>query len=510
MTGGDLVLGVDVSTTAAKAIVVDAGGRTQAEGKASFPLDNPSPGAWEQDALAWKEATFRAISAAIAMLDDVDRKRVRTLAIAQQRETFVVTDRDGTPLAPAIVWMDARSKPEVATVSAELTADAIHELSGKVPCTTPSLYKIRMLLGRLRPALQKAPKRLLDVHAFVVHALTGRFVTSTAAADPLGIVDMRRAEWSEPLYRAALLERDSLCDLVEPGAPIGNVLPEVATALGLSRDVLVVGGAGDGQAAGLGAGATSDGTAYLNVGTAVVAGVPARKFRVSRAFRTLFGAMPGTYLYESDLKGGTLTLDWLADRILGGGRFERTDARTATLAALEEKARALPAGAGGLLALPYWAGVMNPHWDDDAGGALVGLRADHGPEHLYRAICEGLGFEHRLVFELIEKETQPISSIVAVGGATKSAFLLNLFSTVLDRALLRSDAEETTALGAAILAAPHAGLHDSIEIAARAMVRVHPGAQPGPDAERYRELYERGYRGLYTALAPLLATLSSG
>jgi xylulokinase len=152
---------------------------------------------------------------------------------------------------------------------------------------------------------------------------------------------------------------------------------------------------------------------------------------------------------------------------------------------------------------------MNPHWNDDTGGALVGLRADHGPEHLYRAICEGLAFEHRMIFELIERDTRPLQSIVAVGGGAKSPFLLSLFSTVLDRALSLSESDETTALGAAILAAPSAGLAPSVLEAARAMAKVRPGAEPSADAGRYRKIYERAYRGLYTALAPTLGALST-
>ncbi|MBK8937066.1 MAG: hypothetical protein IPM79_05335 [Polyangiaceae bacterium] len=506
---GPLVAGLDVSTTAAKALIVDAEGQVVSEGRATFPLSNPSPGAWEQDVALIREAALCCLAEALARLAPPERTAVRGISIAHQRETFAFVAPDGAPLAPAIVWMDSRSTPEVLEVSRQLGAERIHELSGKVPCTTPSLYKIRMLLSRLCPSIRAAPKRLVDVHALVVHALTGRFVTSTAAADPLGLIDPRTGAWQEQLCRAALVDDESLCGLAPPGSALGVVDAAASARLGLDPGVVVVAGAGDGQAAALGAGALRDGAAYLNVGTAVVAGVTGRTFRFSRAYRTLIGAAPGTFLYESDLKGGTLTLDWLADRVLGEGRFERTSARTRTLADLEHKARGLPAGANGLLVLPYWAGVMSPHWSDDASGAIIGLRPDHGPEHLYRAICEGLALEQRLVLELIERETGPITDVIAVGGAMRSDFLLGLFAAATGRPLRRSEVDETTALGAAILASAHV-TGDSVEQAASRMARVTAHAERGLPEEvaRYDALYEGVYRGLYAALEGTLRALA--
>lgn len=507
-----LVIGLDVSTTAAKAVAVDLKGTVVAEGRAVFPLQNPSPGAWEQDAKSWTRAAMEALRATTQALGD-RAGEVRALAIAQQRETFVVCDEAGEPLAPAIVWMDGRSTAEVRDACAELAAETIHELSGKVPCTTPSLFKIRMLLRRLQPELAAAEKRVVDVHGYLVHALTGRWVTSIAAADPLGLIDMRRADWSDPLCELASVRRAELCELVQPGDRIGSLRSDLE--LGLPRDVVLVAGAGDGQAAALGAGAIREGEAYLNIGTAVVAGTHVREYKVSRAFRTLFGAVPGTFLCESDLKGGTLTLDWLADRLLGGEeRLEAGDARTQRLRSLEEKAERLAPGSDGLMALPYWSGVMNPHWDDDASGALIGLRPDHGAEHVYRAVCEALAFEQRLIFEAMEAELGRFGSVTCVGGGAARPFLLGLFATILDRDLRAplckpGEQQETTALGAAMLAAGGSGLAGSIEEAAHEMVKTGDGASACTfNKNSYRALYDEAYRDLYCTLAGTLARLA--
>lgn len=518
MSAGPLVLGVDASTSAVKVIAVDPEGRVHAEGRATFPLSNPEPAGWEQDARDWQRALVRATHDALAALDAVahssggavpDRAAIVALAIAHQRETFVLTDDHGAPLAPAIVWMDERAKPEVREVKAQADAARIHAISGKVPCLTPSLYKIRMQLGRLRPELAaRSDLRLSDVHAFLTQWLTGEHATSLASADPLGLVAMERRAWDDELVALSHLPLRSLPTLFAPGSPIATLRPEAAGALGLDARVVVVAGAGDGQAAGLGAGVVEAGHAYLNVGTAVVAGVPSPHYRVSRGFRTLYAADGEGYLLETDLKGGTLTFDWLADRLLGRGAIEGGEERTRTLAALEAKAASLPPGANGLMALPYWAGVMSPHWDDDAGGALIGLRADHGPEHLYRAICEGLAFEQRLAFEAVEADAGPIARVSVMGGATRRDAFLRVFGSALGRPVERASSDETTAYGAAMLAAAHAGVAASAKEVAAKWVDGAPRPFADVDTEPYERLYREAYRGLYEGMAGALRVLA--
>jgi xylulokinase len=504
-----LVVGLDASTSGVKAVVVDPRGRVVAEGRAALGLDNPGPDAWEQDARAWLDGALVALEGALGALDARARAEVRAIAIAHQRETFVVTNERGEPRAPAVVWMDARCRPEVGEVVREVSPEELLRRTGKVPCTTPSLYKIRALLGRIRPELRDGPRSISDVGAFLGRHLAGAHATSRASADPLGLVELSTGDYAADLCELAHVRPTELARLVAPGAPIGPLLPAIVDRLGLGRGTLLVAGAGDGQAAGLGAGVVAEGDAYLNVGTALVSGAASSTPRTSRAFRTLYSAIPGDFVLETDLKGGTFTLDWLADRLLGGGYFEGGSARAATLAALEAQAEAIAPGSDGLLALPYWAGVMNPHWDDDASGALVGLRGDHGPAHVYRAILEGLAFEQRWHFEGVEAAFRSLGRIVGVGGGMRRPLFARIVADALDRPLERSLADETTALGAAMLAAAGAGVHSSVGAAARAMAAPTKPLLPGPAARHCDRVYRAAYRPLYSALAPTLGALAA-
>lgn len=494
-----LVLGIDASTTAVKAIAWDTAGTSVAEGRAGYSLENPAPGAWEQDAEAWWSATRFAIAECVRALGP-RASELQALCITHQRETFVLTDADGKPLCPALVWMDSRGTGEVEGARARLGAERLRELSGKPACITPSIYKLMALFQR-RPDLARASARVLDVHCFLAWRLTGRFATSLASADPLGLVDMRRRAWSPELRGLAGLAENQLPELVEPGSELGKLEAQVASTIGLPPGLPVIAGAGDGQAAGLGAGISGPGRAYLNLGTAIVSGVLSEEYRVSDAFRTLYAAQAGTFFLETDLKGGTFTLSWLAEKLLGS-----SDA-TKKLGELEREAGALPAGSEGLLLVPYWNGVMNPYWDDDATGMLVGLTGRHGPAHVYRAVLEGIAFEQRLHTSGVEAATgSAIDEMVVMGGGSKSALFCQLLADVLQKRITRARATEATALGAGILAAVGAGLHADLSTATRQMTGTGESFEGGVDSARYAALYPL-YERLFPTLRATLAEL---
>ncbi len=491
------VLGVDCSTTGCKAMVFDQTGQAVAEGRAPIALHNPGSDAWEQDAEDWWLAFCEACRAALRQLDDL--APLQAVCLTHQRETFVLTDSAGQPLHAALVWMDKRGTEQVARARAQLGAERLHELSGKPACTTPSLYKLMALLDR-RPELRDLAPQVLDVHAFISWRLTGRCVTSLASADPTGLIDMRQRHWAPDLLGLAGLDVSQLPELCEPGAPMGRVTDRAAAQSGLPAGLEVVAGAGDGQAAGLGAGIVAPGRAYLNLGTAVVSGVLSSDYRCDSAFRTLYGALPGSYFLETDLQGGTFTLDWLVERFLGGRPGGAGLPSDQVLAGLEGQAASLPPGSDGLMLVPYWNGVMNPLWDDQASGVVVGWRGVHQPAHLYRAIIEGIAFEQRQHTTGVEQVVGDISEYVVMGGGSKSDLWCQVLADVTGKSVTRARSSEATALGAGIIAAGCCGLYPTVVAACAAMTGYGDRFDPGPAQRRYDQLYQEVYLGLYPAI----------
>ena len=493
----DLVLGLDCSTTAAKAIAWDRDGRAVAAGRASLALSNPHPGHWEQQPDDLWRAVAEALKATLA--NGASPARLAGMCCTHQRETFAAVDAQGRALRDAIVWMDERARAQVDEIEACFGAGRWHQTTGKPASVTPSLPKILWLRQHEPEIFARA--YFADVHALVVRALTGRFVTGAAAADPMGMSDPRLGRWSEELLEAVAVARDRLPEIVPTGAIVGAVTRQAAEQTGLPEGLPVVAGGGDGQVASLGAGIVASGRAYLNLGTAVVCGVLAPTAVISRAFRTMAGVVPGTFVLESDLKGGAWITEWMRTRLLDGA---------SSPAELDAEAAAVPAGAEGLVAVPYWAGVMNPHWDDDATGIVVGWHGGHGRAHLWRALLEGIALEQRVAIDGIEAAIgAAVEALVALGGGARSDLWCGIVADVTGKRVVRSRTEEATCLGAGILAAVALGWHPDHGAAVRAMTAEGQAFAPGAAARRYDVLYRDVYRELYPRLREPLARLAA-
>ncbi|TGQ34251.1 FGGY family carbohydrate kinase [Mesorhizobium sp. M00.F.Ca.ET.216.01.1.1] len=492
----DVVIGIDASTTAVKAIAFTRGGEELFQAREAYPLSNPRPGHFEQDAEHWWTALLGALK---QVADKVDTGRVAAIAIAHQRETFTLIDSAGKPLIPAILWLDERARPQVIRLSAELGRETIRDWSGKPPDPTPALYAVRWLAEHQPQALGKAAA-LVDVHGFFVQRLTGRLVTSTASADPLGLLDVGNGTWHPQLVKAAGLRPDQLPDLVAPGTVCGGLAESVARLTGLKAGTPVVAGAGDGQAMGLGMGVCGEGKSYLSLGSGVVSGCYSGKAKTSDAFRTLVSPTGAGYMLETVLRSGMQLVDWIV-RTTG----------SPSAAALEKAAVDVAAGSEGLLVMPYWAGVMSPYWDGAARGAVVGLSLDHRPEHLFRAVLEGIAFEQAIASEAMEDQNggKP-AAMIAAGGGTNSALLMQIMASVLERPLSVSPVNEAAALGAAMLAASAVGWFASPEAAAEAMT-AEPAKRVDPVdglVSRYR-VRKAIYRDLYQATRDIHARLDA-
>lgn len=496
----DLVIGLDSSTTSTKAIAWDRQGAAAALGRCAIPMANPEPGRYEQDPRDWWRA---AVAALRQVVEQAGPESIAALAISNQRETFVPLDARGEAVRPAIVWLDQRCREEVAWLAERVGAERIHRITGKPPDTAPVAYRLAWML-RNEPERFRATAMFADVHAYLAWRLTGAFRTSRASADPLGLFDMERKEWSAEILGALGMRGEQLAEVAAPGSVIGEVTQAAAAETGLAAGTLVVAGGGDGQAAGLGVNALERSRAYLNLGTAVVSGTYSGQYRVGQAWRTM-GCCGDGYYYETSLRAGTFLVEWFVREVC---RAPEGDA--AIYQRLEAAAARAPIGCKGLLAVPYWGAVMTPYWDPHARGCFVGLTGSHGTAEMYRALLEGIALEQALVSGMIEEETgEPIRTYAAMGGGAASELWRRILADASGKTVECARTVEASSLGAAMCAAAGAGWFGDVGEAAAAMCGK-PDRVVEPVAEnvaRYAELMAI-YREIYPRLRESFARLS--
>ena len=497
----DLVVGVDCSTTAAKAVVWTPDGTPLSSARVPFELSQPRPGWGEQNAEDWWSAFCGAVRRAV---QTVDATRVAAITLTHQRESFVCLDAHGQPLRPAMLWLDSRAVREVE----EFGTPEVHRVTGKPPNPTPGWYKLLWLQRHERDTMRRVGK-VVDLHGFIVHRLTGQWTTSIASADPLGIVDLSTGDYSDDLLAACGLDRRHMAELTAPGETIGPLRDDIADSLGLCHGTVVVAGAGDGQAAQLGTGITSPGAAFLNLGSGIVSGTVSETYSYGREYRTLFAATPGRYSLETFMGGGTFNLTWFVER------FSAVDPRALGLdvsaeSILETAAAQLPPGAQGLMVLPYWTGALTPYWDHDARGVMLGLTGVHGKSHVYRGLLEGIAFEQRLLTEGAEAAiADPVERLIVLGGGSRSPVWCQIIADVMRRPVEVVREPESTCLGAGMLASAAVGIHSSIADAAVAMSGTARCYRPeAAVSDVYDRLYDV-YRDIYPALRPVFARLAA-
>ena len=490
---GDLVIGIDSSTTATKAIAFDRNGRAVAEARAAVPLSNPKPGWFEQEVDDWTGAATKALK---QLTKKVDASRIAAISISNQRESFAQFDAKGNALRPGTLWLDERAHQEVKDITAEL-GDEIHRISGKPPDVTPCLYRCRWLSTHM-PKLWAKTAMTAEVHGVLTHFLTGHWATSVSSADPMGLIDVKSYDWSDTLLKAARLTRLQLPKLYRPGEIMGEVTPAAAKLTGLKAGTPVAAGGGDGQCAGTGANIFTRGRAYVNLGTAAVSGSYGATYAIDPSFRSLVAVGEEGFSFETAIRTGTFLVNWMVERLFN----VNPATHPAIFKALEAEAAASPIGAHGLVLVPYWSGCMTPYWDTAARGVIAGLSGNHNRGDVYRALLEGVALEQAMMTNMVDRATSPITHYAAAGGGSRSDLWCQILSNASGRDVKRLETAEASALGAAMAAAKSAGWYKTIAAASAAM-SGKPSKTFRPrmkDHKRYQELL-----AIYTDLWPSLS-----
>lgn len=492
-----LVLGLDVSTTATKAVLMDEGGEVRAVGASEYPYETPRALWSEQDPALWWDATQAAIGAALEGAR-VDGDAVVAVGLTGQMHGLVALDAEDRVLRPAILWNDQRTGAECDRIRELVGRERLIAITGNDALpgfTAPKILWVRDHEPEVwtRIAHVLLPKDLVRLR------LTGERAVDRADGAGTILFDLAARDWSAEILDALGIDPGWLPTTFEGPAVTGSITEDAAELTGLRAGTPVVAGGGDQAAAAVGVGSVEPGVSSLSLGTSGVVFTTTEDPTVEPQGRlhAFCHSVPERWHLMGVMLSAAGSLRWYRDALAPGVGFDD----------LVGEAAAVPAGCGGLLFLPYLTGERTPHPDPLARAAFVGLTVSHTRAELTRAVLEGVAFGLRDSLELLRGiGVEPPGEIRATGGGIRSALWRQILADVLGAAIVTTSTAEGAAQGAATLAAVGAGWFESVQDACRALVRVGDPTQPSPDAGAYVEAYAR-YRELYPALAPTFHAL---
>lgn len=487
------VIGVDVSTTATKAVLLDESGAILGVGASEYGLSVPQPLWSEQDPVSWWEGTVSAIRA-VLRATGVAGDDVAAVGLTGQMHGAVLLDERQSVLRPAILWNDQRTALECDAIRARVGSDRLIEITGNdalTGFTAPKLLWVR----EHEPDIWKRTRHVLLPKDYVRLRLTGDYAVDKADGAGTLLFDLAARDWSPAILTALGIDPAWLPPTYEGPQITGTLTTEAASATGLNAGTPVVAGGGDQAANAVGVGAVAAGTMALSLGTSgvVFAATERPIFEPKGRVHAFCHAVPGRWHLMSVMLSAAGSLRWFRDACAPGIAFRDLDALAAEA----------PAGSDGLWFLPYLSGERCPYPDPLARGAFVGLTIAHDRRHLTRAILEGVAYGLRDGLDLMLKAGLPVPMQVrASGGGTASSLWLQILADVLQTEIATVRTSEGAAYGAGLLAAVGAGWFDSVDQAAADWVVATPVAGPGPNAARYVDAHA-AYVGLYPALVPL-------
>jgi xylulokinase len=486
------VLGIDVSTTATKAVLVDERGSVLGIASREYPFEQPHPLWSEQDPAHWWTAAGAAIHEVIAATG-IDPSAIAAIGLTGQMHGLVLLDAADRVVRPAILWNDQRTGAECDLIRQVLGPERLIRITGNDALTGFTAPKLVWVRDHEPDAWARVAHVLLPKD-YLRLRLTGEHALDKADGAGTLLFDLAARDWSDVVLGALEIPRAWLPPTFEGPEVTGVVTAGAAAATGLRAGTPVVAGGGDQAANAVGVGAVVPGRMALSLGTSgvVFATTDVPLYEPAGRVHAFCHAVPGRWHMMSVMLSAAGSLRWFRDAVAPGMAFGE----------LAERAGEVPAGSDGLLFLPYLSGERSPYPDPLARGAFVGLTLGNDRRHLTRAVLEGVAFGLRDGLDLMVGAgmPQPVR-ILASGGGTGSPVWRQILADVLGAEIATPSTTEGAAYGAALLAAVGAGWFGSVEAAADAVVRATPVAQPGPDAARYAEAHAL-YRSLYPALAP--------
>lgn len=495
-SGAGTRLGIDIGTSAVKAILVDDAETVLAEAEVPLEVSRPQPGWSEQDPDDWWRAVKRAFSQVRGEAPQAFGA-IDAIGLSGQMHAALGLDADGAPVGPAMLWNDGRATAECTELN-ETVADL--GLKAGVPAMPGFTVPKLLWLARHDPERFARIRTIVLAKDYVRMKLTGEIATDMSDAAGALLLDEARRAYFPALVEACGLDLDQLPPLKEGSTAAGGLRRGVATAHGLTQGIVVATGGGDAAVGAVGIGAVGDGDAFLSLGTSAQYFVTTAAYRpYPQALVHAFAhAVPERWFQMAAMLNGASALGWLA------GVVGRGDDIPGLLAAAEARGRR----PSPVTFLPYLTGERTPHDNADARGVFFGLGSDTDTADLVGAVLEGVAFSLVDAQDAVAAAGTIPARLAAIGGGARSRLWLEIIASALGRPI---DIQAGAAKGPAFGAARLARIARDGGTVAESCPAPAIAATIEPDPVRAAAYAERLplYRALYRNLKPLFPPAGS-
>ena len=499
----EIVLAIDAGTTGVRSIFFDKSGNVKGQAYSEYESMFPKPSWVEQNAETWWIKSCETIKQALSETG-MSTEQVVGISVTNQRETIVPIGEDGTPLRKAIVWQDRRTVPQCDWIEKEVSQDVVYSITGLTVDPYFSAPKI-LWIKQNEPSVFKDATKFLLVHDYFIYRLSDEFVTDYSNASRTMLFDVRNAIWSERILDDFGIPEEKLPRTVEPGSQVGELTLKAAKETGLKVGTPVVAGGGDQQCAALGVGVVREGMLKATTGTGTFLLAHSKTVRLDPGQRVLCSrhVVPNSFVVEASMFTTGSALKWFRDNLGVEERTVADDRGVDPYEVITEEAGKIPAGSEGVIHIPHFVGAGAPNWNPHSRGIFAGLALGHTRAHIIRAILEGVSYEIRTNVEVMRELGLPSQEVRVTGGSARSETWMQIQANILRTPVIRTQMEEATAVGAAILAFKGIGVFKSVAQAAEEMVQTLPPLNPTKET---LEIYQKGYtkfQELYSAISGL-------
>ena len=498
-----LLLGIDIGTTSVKAGLFDIEGRCLSFGQRDYTLQTPAVDHVELDANTYWNETCMVVRE-ILHSEGVVGQEILGICVSSQGETVIPVDIQGNPIYKAIVWLDNRAHSEAQQLNEQLGIQVYNHTG--IPEINPTWTACKLAwLRNNEPDIFKSAHKFLLVQDFIIHHLTGQFITEGAIACTTLLFDIVEHQWWPQALDCIGLEPKRLPTISKPGSVAGFLTQQAAEALGLATGIPVILGGMDQAVGAIGAGNIFPEMVSETTGGALVIQVTVSNPNIDPSGRVpvYIHSVPDQYLFAPVCDTGGLALQWFCNTF---GAIERQQASREGVDVydlLTRLAEEAPPGSDGLLMLPHLSGAFSPEYNPLARGVYYGFTLFHKKSHFTRAVLEAVAYMLRRNLELIAKTGIRAEELRATGGGASSRLWRQIKADVCQLPVVTLRFGDTAPLGDAMLAAVAVGLFSSLSEAVDAMVSTGERLEPIPEnVALYEEAYQR-YCQINDVLDPL-------